>query len=115
MTARKVLGVAALAVIGVGIACSGAALAGGDPVAGQRKSEPCLACHGERGVAVDAMYPNLAGQYASYLEKALKDYRDGSRSNPLMSGFATNLSDPDIEDLAAWFASQEGLEVLSGD
>jgi cytochrome c553 len=61
------------------------------------------------------MYPNLAGQHASYIRKSLQDYRDGQRVNPLMSGFATNLSDQDIEDLAAWFASQPGLRDLSSD
>jgi cytochrome c553 len=88
----------------------------GDADAGQEKSQSCQACHGESGVAVDAnLYPDIAGQYPSYIEKALQDYRDGKRVNPLMSGFAANLSDQDIEDLAAWYASQGGLRDLSGD
>jgi cytochrome c553 len=87
----------------------------GKAAAGEDKSVPCQACHGANGIAVDAMYPNLAGQHASYIRKSLQDYRDGQRVNPLMSGFATNLSDQDIEDLAAWFASQPGLRDLSSD
>lgn len=88
----------------------------GDADAGREKSTPCQACHGESGIAVDAnLYPTIAGQYPSYIEKALKDYRDGKRVNPLMSSFAANLSDQDIEDLAAWYASQGGLNDLSGD
>lgn len=83
--------------------------------AGRDKSTPCQACHGDTGIAVDAMYPSLAGQHASYLAKALKDYRDGERVNPLMSGFAANLTDQDIADLSAWFASQAGLRDLSAD
>jgi len=88
----------------------------GDAAAGPQKSQPCQACHGETGIAVDAnLYPTIAGQYESYLKKALQDYRDGSRANALMSAFATNLSDQDIEDLAAWFGSQAGLRDLSAD
>ena len=89
------------------------AFAAGDAAAGKEKSVTCHACHGEDGKAVDAnLYPNLGGQYASYLEKALKDYRDGTRVNPLMSSFATNLTDEDIEDLAAWYSSQGGLDII---
>jgi len=77
------------------------------------KSTPCHTCHGADGLGVDPMYPRLAGQYASYLAKALADYRDGRRSNPLMSGFAANLTDEDIADLADWYASKPGLKVLS--
>ncbi len=82
--------------------------AAGDPVAGKAKSETCAACHGEDGNSANAAYPKLAGQYASYLEKALKDYRSGGRQNAIMSGFAAPLSDRDIADLAAYFASQGG-------
>jgi len=88
----------------------------GDKAAGQEKSQSCQACHGANGMAVDPnLYPNIAGQHPSYIAKALHDYRDGRRVNPLMSSFAANLSDQDIEDLAAWFASQGGLRDLSGD
>lgn len=89
-----------------------AALAGGDAEAGREKSTPCQACHGLDGRGIDPSYPHLAGQYASYLEKALRDYRDGTRQSPLMSGFAANLSDADIADLAAWYAAQEKLTVV---
>ena len=85
----------------------------GNPEAGQKKSQVCEACHGPTGESVDPTYPNLAGQHASYMVQALKDYRDGSRSNVIMAGFATNLTDQDIKDLAAWFASQDGLKDLT--
>ncbi len=79
------------------------------------KSETCHACHGSDGLGVDPMYPKLAGQYASYLARALAEYRDGTRDNALMSGFAANLTDQDIDELAAWYAAKSGLQVLSRD
>ena len=89
------------------------ALAKGDPNAGRAKSTTCQACHGLDGKAVMPEYPNLAGQHASYMEKALRDYRDGRRTNPIMAPMAANLSDQDIKDLAAWYAKQEGLQDIS--
>jgi cytochrome c553 len=88
-------------------------LAKGDPVRGQEKAAVCEACHGKDGHSIDPNYPNLGGQHFSYLVKALSDYRSGDRSNAIMSSFAANLSNQDIEDLAAWYASQSGLKDLS--
>ena len=81
--------------------------------AGKEKSAVCQACHGLDGKSVDPTYPNLAGQHESYLQKALGDYRSGRRVNPIMAGFAGPLTDQDIKDLAAWYASQDGLKDLS--
>jgi cytochrome c553 len=89
------------------------AQAKGDPAAGKEKSVTCQACHGLDGKSIAPNYPNLAGQHESYLVKALADYRAGRRTNPIMAPMAANLSDQDIEDLAAWYASQEGLKDLS--
>ena len=88
------------------------AWAGGNAEAGRDKSQPCQACHGENGESTASIYPKLAGQYEDYLVKALTDYRDGNRSNAIMAPFAAALSDQDIEDLAAWYSSQEGLKVV---
>ncbi len=66
----------------------------------------CAACHGENGVAVMPMYPNLAGQYANYIEQALHAYKSGVRKNAIMNGQAAGLSDEDIKQLAAWFSHQ---------
>jgi cytochrome c553 len=88
-------------------------LAKGDAAAGKDKSQVCQACHGLDGKSIAPTYPNLAGQHESYLVKALADYRAGRRTNPVMAPMAANLSDQDIEDLAAWYASQDGLEDLS--
>ena len=82
--------------------------AAGDAAAGEQKAATCAACHGQDGIALQPSYPNLAGQYASYLEHALQAYRSQDRENAIMYGFASQLSDQDIEDLAAWFASLPG-------
>ncbi len=87
--------------------------AAGDPQSGKEKAQVCEACHGATGESVDPSYPNLAGQHESYLVKALSDYRSGARDNAIMKGFAGSLSNQDIEDLAAWYANQDGLKDLS--
>lgn len=89
-----------------------AAGSAGNAAAGQNKSAVCHACHGPTGNAVQPIYPDLGGQHQDYLEKTLRAFRDGSRPNAIMAGFATNLSDTDIEDLAAWYSSQSGLTEI---
>jgi len=89
------------------LAC-GTLSAAGDAVAGKEKSAPCAACHGADGNSPNPDFPRLAGQHADYMVKALEDYRNGLRKNPIMSGFAANLSKQDREDLAAYYASQKG-------
>ena len=81
--------------------------------AGREKLQLCEACHGADGVGLEPDYPRLAGQHASYLRRALQDYRDGKRQNVIMAGFAGTLSDRDIEDLASWYAGMDGLRDLS--
>jgi len=97
-----------LAAIGL-VSLAAPALAAGDPVSGQKKAEVCASCHGPQGISQAPNFPILAGQYSDYIERALKDYRSGERDNAIMKGFAANLSDADIRDLAAWFSSQSGL------
>lgn len=89
------------------------ATADGDPARGKEKAATCEACHGKDGMAIDPNYPDLAGQYQSYLVKSLADYRSGARTNAIMASFAKNLTNQDIEDLAAWYASLDGLIDLS--
>lgn len=91
----------------------GSLMAAGSPEAGKEKAKVCEACHGLDGKSVDPAYPNLAGQHQSYLIKALSDYRAGKRSDAIMGSFSANLTNQDIEDLAAWYGSQDGLEDLS--
>lgn len=79
-----------------------------DQGATPEKVTVCAACHGADGKAVQAIYPHLAGQYANYLEQSLKEYRDGTRKNPIMAGQAAALTDADIRQLAAYYAAQPG-------
>jgi len=81
--------------------------AGGDAAAGKAKSATCIACHGADGNSPNPMWPKLAGQHAVYLEKQMKDFRDGKRKDPMMSPMAASLTDTDISNLAAYFASQK--------
>ena len=85
------------------------ALAKGNAESGKAKAaQVCAACHGPDGnKPSDPTQPILAGQYYDYLVRALTDYKIGRRNNPIMKGFAAQLSKQDIEDLAAWFASQK--------
>lgn len=87
-------------------AASGLAVAGGDAAAGKAKAATCAGCHGAAGVSAVPMYPNLAGQKAQYLVKQLKDFKSGARKDPTMSAMAAPLSDGDMENLAAFYASQ---------
>jgi cytochrome c553 len=98
---RLMIAVAALAL-------AGAAQAAGKADAGKQKAaQVCAACHGPAGNQPTAPEnPILAGQHYDYLVKALQDYKSGKRNNAIMKGFAASLTQQDIEDLAAWFASQ---------
>jgi len=64
----------------------------------------CVSCHGQDGVAVAPVYPSLAGQHEDYIVRALEEYRHGGRKNPVMKGFAANLKDDDIAQIAAYFS-----------
>lgn len=79
----------------------------GDPVAGKEKSQTCAACHGVDGNSTTPMWPKLAGQHETYIVKQLIDFKSGARENAQMSPMAAPLTDQDIEDLAAYYASQE--------
>jgi cytochrome c553 len=85
--------------------------ASGDAEVGRKKSAPCAACHGPNGVSVSPDFPNLAGQYADYIQAALTHYKNGKRKNPIMQAQVANLSPKDVLDLAAYFSSQPGLQV----
>lgn len=89
------------------LACAGFSLSAqaADPEAGKQKAVMCAACHGANGISPIPTYPNLAGQHAAYTEAQLKAFRDGTRKNPIMSPMAAALSDADIANLAAYYAS----------
>lgn len=77
----------------------------GDAKAGRQKALQCQTCHGLDGQSKLPEAPNLAGQVEPYLVKSLQDYKTGARQNEMMSVVAPILSDRDIEDLAAYYAS----------
>ena len=86
----------------------------GNPWAGWLKSGLCLNCHGNNNQP-QPNPPKLAGQYASYILKQLKDYRAGKRTDPAMSRIAVTLAEEDLDDIAAYFASRKtmrGSEML---
>lgn len=85
---------------------SGLAQAQGNVDAGKTKSATCAACHGDDGNSPSNLYPKLAGQHATYLEKQLQQFKNGERANPIMMGMAAILSEEDMQDLAAYYASQ---------
>jgi cytochrome c553 len=85
----------------------------GNAAVGQGKAETCGGCHGEDGNTTDPNFPRLAGQHESYLIKALQDYKSGARKNPIMNGIAEGLSEEDMKDISAYYASQKkGLTIV---
>lgn len=78
-----------------------------DAKAGEQKSASCVGCHGQNGNSNSPQWPKLAGQQAMYIESQLKAFKSGHRNNTMMQAIATNLSDDDISDLAAYFSSQK--------
>lgn len=78
-----------------------------DIQAGKQKASSCAACHGANGISNNDLWPNLAGQKKGYLIKQLKDFRDGKRSDPMMSPMAKPLTDEEIKNLAAYYSSLE--------
>jgi cytochrome c553 len=81
------------------------AASGKPPAAVPAAAQLCVSCHGQDGIAVAPIYPSLAGQHEDYLVRALNEYKHGGRKNPVMKGFAANLKDEDIAQIAAYFAS----------
>ncbi len=94
-------------------AISSPAQAEGNVEAGKAKSLVCAACHNVDGNSMIDMYPKIAGQHATYIEKQLHDFRSAmqtggkeGRMDPIMGGMTAALTDQDIKDLSAYFASQ---------
>ena len=81
--------------------------AGGDPAAGKAKAVVCSACHGVDGNSVNPLWPKLAGQHEAYLAKQIRAFRDGVRVDPTMAPMVSILKEEDIDDIAAFYASQK--------
>lgn len=86
-----------------------AAVKPGDAGAGAGKAAACGACHGMDGNSSDAQYPKLAGQSEAYIAQQLTNFKSGKRQNPIMLGMATPLSEQDMHDIGAYFASKSAL------
>jgi len=95
----------------VAVLAVAAALAGGGPVsardaeAGRAKAAACTVCHGQLGISNTPDAPHLAGQPVIYIAAQLRAYRSGERKHEVMAVMARNLSNDDIQNLAAWFSS----------
>lgn len=108
MTTRRALGGA---VVVLGTLLGTAAQAAGDPEEGRYKAQTCMGCHGVADYAnVYPSYkvPKLGGQHAEYIVSALEAYKSGQREHPTMQAQASALSEQDMQDIAAYFASIEG-------
>lgn len=79
----------------------------GDVEAGKAKAGMCGACHGATGVNPNPTYPDLAGQHEAYIAKQLADFKSGARTDMMMAPMAASLSEQDMADLGAFFASQK--------
>ena len=104
---------AAAALVGAAALCAAASddARAGDAKAGRAKAQLCQACHGVDGLSKVPDAPNLAGQIEGYLVTQLRAFKSGTRKNEAMSLVAAQLSDQDIENLAAWYSS---IEVTLG-
>lgn len=102
MARRSMMALGSIAIL---LGWSHVAAAADEQVGKKLSDQSCVACHGQNGIGIIALYPNLAGQKREYLVAQLRAFRDGSRKNPIMSPMAVRLSDSNIEDLAAYFAS----------
>lgn len=107
---RKSIQIAAMtAMASASLMASTYSMAAGDPVAGSTKVAACAACHGAEGKSVIGIYPNLAGQWAPYLESSMKAYKNGERKGgmaEIMVPQSMGLSDQDIADIAAFYSSK---------
>lgn len=81
----------------------------GDATAGQAKSATCAACHGIDGNPTSSQYPKLAGQHEDYIARQVGLFKTHKRDSAIMMGFVMSLSDQDVHDLGAYFASKTSL------
>ena len=85
---------------------------GADIEQGRQKAQVCVACHGPAGNSANPAIPSLASQPAQFISTELFQFREGNRKDPQMSPVAANLSNADMNDLAAYFSAQK-LEPTS--
>ena len=96
---------AALPLLLAGVAAAPGTAAAQDVAAGRAKAQACTVCHGALGLSTQPDAPHLAGQPEIYLATQLRAYRSGARKHEVMGVMAKPLSDAEIQNLAAWYAS----------
>lgn len=85
----------------------------GDAIAGKDKAELCKGCHGEDGNSIEPLIPKLAGQYGIYIAKQVRNYQASIRTHQIMGAVAASVSDEDLADISAYFASQPMMKGAS--
>ncbi len=85
----------------------------GDAAAGEGKSAMCAACHMADGNSVVAQFPKLAGQHEQYIVKQLTEFKTMKRKNDTMLGMSAALSDVDMADIGAFFASKKATPTVA--
>ena len=108
MKRNMLLAIAAAGFAASALASTPVAAVKADPVKGKATAEQvCAACHGADGNSVASANPTLASQHAKYIENQLQAFKKGERKNPIMLGMASALSDADMKNVAAYYASQK--------
>jgi cytochrome c553 len=114
---KKLTATISIGVLSIGALASAAHAETLPPEKVKEKAATCAACHGadgNSGTEAQAMYPRLAGQFHDYLARALHEYKSGERKNAIMAGFASALSDAEIDALARYFGEMPSkLDDLS--
>lgn len=87
----------------------------GDAKAGETKAATCGACHGIDGNSASAQYPKLAGQHEQYVARQITLIKSLKRESPVMMGFAATLSEQDMHDIGAYFASKQSIPGVADD
>jgi cytochrome c553 len=119
MKIRAILSVIAMLVVGAHVSAAPSSyvawtaetvrlVSAGDASKGAVLAYGCAACHGESGLGVSPDFPHIAGQDPRYLFKQLSDFRDKTRTNPVMNGIAAGMTDQEMADIAAYYAAQPG-------
>ena len=98
-----------------GLWLASAALPEGDPEAGRKVAGMCRTCHGLDGYAKIPIAPHIGGEPAAYLSAQLTAFRDGTREHEMMSVVSKGLSDQQIADVSAWYASHQATATLKAD
>lgn len=95
------------AMLGMAMSTTSSVMAAGDVSTGKKKAAVCTACHGADGNSLSDGFPKLAGQHEGYIVKQLMEFKSGARQNAVMAPMAANLSEQDMADLGAYYASQK--------